>query len=273
LAAVEREITLRDYGRVLWSGRWVLLVAAVAAGLVGLIVSLVRETRYTATSTVYLGLVTTPRTGQPVPTPLTTPLTAQRVLRGDRFIQAAADGAGVGLERVRDGVSFTVDRIPGAAGGNQPVVAQIRYEDRNRPTAIKVVNAYADAVFAFRDADYQKVIEPMHARVEDLETRSREIRADLGRLRGRSDVTSAVLLTSLQQELGTLLDHLDEANVDLAKTRVIEAPYIVSRATSASSSARPGQRVRTVVFAILIGLILGAIVVFIWRGGARREDA
>jgi uncharacterized protein involved in exopolysaccharide biosynthesis len=40
---VEREITLRDYGRVLWSGRWVLLVAAVVSALVGLLVSLARR--------------------------------------------------------------------------------------------------------------------------------------------------------------------------------------------------------------------------------------
>ena len=38
-------------------------------------------------------------------------------------------------ERVRDGMSFTVDRIPGAVGGNQPVVAQIRYADTDRGIA------------------------------------------------------------------------------------------------------------------------------------------
>lgn len=268
---MEGEITLRDYGRVLWSGRWVLLVAAVAAGLVGLFASLVRETRYSAGSTVYMGLVTTPRTGQPVSTPFTTPLTAQRVLRGDRFIQAAADAAGVDAERVRDGMSFTVDRIPGAVGGNQPVVAQIRYADTDRATAIKVVNAYADAVFAFRDGDYQNVLAPLQKRVDDGERRLGELRTSLDRLRGDAPANVA-LLTSLQQELGTLLDDVNESTLDLAKTKVIEAPYIVSEATSASSSARPGQRLRTIVFAVVIGLVLGAIVVFVWRGGPARED-
>lgn len=269
---MEREITLRDYGRVLWSGRWVLLGAAVIAAIVGLVVSLARETRYTANSTVYLGLVTTPRTGQPVPTPLTTPLTAQRVLRGDRFIQAAADAAGVDPERVRDGVSFTVDRIPGAAGGNQPVVAQIHYVDADRATAIEVANAYADAVFAFRDDDYAKTLKPMQQLVDDGQRRVAEIRASLDRLRGSAPANVA-LLTSLQQELGTVQFNLNESTVDLAKTKAIEAPYIVSRATSASSSARPGQRLRTVVFAVIIGLILGAIVVFVWKGSPREGDA
>ena len=60
---MEKEITLGDYGRVLWSGRWVVLIAAVGALLVGLVVSLARETTYTSSSIVYMGLVTTARTG------------------------------------------------------------------------------------------------------------------------------------------------------------------------------------------------------------------
>ncbi len=270
---MEREITLRDYGRVLWAGRWVLLAAAVIAGVIGLIVSVTRETRYTASSSVYLGLVTAPRTGQPVPTPLTTPLTAQRVLRGDRFIQSAADAAGIDAERVRDGVTFTVDRIPGAAGGNQPVVASIRYRDRDRATAVRVVNAYADAVLAFRMADVKTVVDIYQKRVDDGERRMDQIEATLDRLRRQDAAGNAALLTSLQQEIGYLGTILNEATLDLAKTKIIESPYIVSQATSASSSARPGQRVRTVVFAVILGLIVGAIVTFAWRGSPAGRDA
>ena len=86
---MEKEITLGDYGRVLWSGRWLLLAAAVGAALVGLVTSLARHTDYTSSSIVYMGLVTTARTGVPVSTPFTTPATAQKALSADKFIHKA----------------------------------------------------------------------------------------------------------------------------------------------------------------------------------------
>jgi uncharacterized protein involved in exopolysaccharide biosynthesis len=268
---VEREITLRDYGRVLWAGRWVLLVAAVGAALVGLVVSLVRETQYTASSIVYLGLATTAGTGVPVSTPLTTPATAQKVLAGDEFIQTAADAAGVDAERVRDGVRFSVERIPGAVGGNQPTVATITYRDRDRPTAIRVTNAYADGVFGFVEDNYKGVVGAYQATVDHRDRRIDQIAASLDRLRGQA-TANATLLVSLQQELATVQFSADEATIALEKTKVIEQPRLISRATSASSSARPGQRLRSVVFGAILGLILGVIVTFIWRGSPAGRD-
>ena len=73
-------------------------------------------------------------------------------------------------------------------------------------------------------------------------------------------------LVSLQQELATLQERADEAILVLEKTKQIEQPYIISEATAAASSARPGQRLRTIIFGTVLGLILGAIVTFVWRG-------
>jgi uncharacterized protein involved in exopolysaccharide biosynthesis len=271
---VEREITLRDYGRVLWSGRWVLLVAAVGAALIGLLVSLTRETQYTSSSIVYLGLATTAGTGVPVSTPLTTPATAQKVLAADEFIQRAADASDVDPERVRDGVSFSVERIPGAVGGNQPTVATITYRDGDRPTSIRVTNAYADGVFAYVEDYYKGVFDSYQTTVDHRDKRIEEITASLNRLRAQAN-PNATLLASLQQELATVQFSADEATVALAKTKQIEQPRLISKATSASSSARPGQRLRSVVFGAILGLILGAVVVFIWKGSptGRADDA
>jgi uncharacterized protein involved in exopolysaccharide biosynthesis len=271
---VEREITLRDYGRVLWSGRWVLLVAAVGAALIGLLVSLARETEYTSSSIVYLGLATTAGTGVPVSTPFTTPATAQKVLAADEFIQRAADASGVDPERVRDGVSFSVERIPGAVGGNQPTVATITYTDPDRPTSIKVTNAYADGVFGYVEDYYKGVFDAYRTTVENRDRRIAEITSSLNRLRAQANPNDT-LLVSLQQELATVQFSADEATVALAKTKQIEQPRLISKATSASSSARPGQRLRSVVFGAILGLILGAIVVFIWKGSptGRADDA
>jgi len=262
---VEKEITLGDYGRVLWSGRWVVLIAAVGALLVGLVVSLARETTYTSSSIVYMGLVTTARTGVPVSTPFTTPATAQKALAADRFVQATADSADVDFNRVKDGIAFVVERVPGAVGGNQPTVATIRYTDRDRPTAIRVTNAYAKSVFTVVQGFYQGVLDVEQQIVDRSNARMAVIEKSLDTLRAQNPAASTSLV-SLQQELVTLQQRADEAILVLAKTKQIEQPYIISEATSAASSARPGQRLRTIVFGTVLGLILGAIVTFIWRG-------
>lgn len=263
---MEKEITLGDYGRVLWKGRWLILAAAVGAALIGLVTSLTRETTYRSSGLVYLGVVTTARTGNVVPSPLTTPSTAQKALAADRFVQAAADNAGVEFDRVKDGVSFVVERVPGAAGGNQPTVATIRYTDADRATAIKVTNAYVDGVLAEVERFYEDVLTAQEQIVDRGTERITQIQRSLDALRAQNTPASAIPLISLQQEYATLQESVDEATLVLAKTRQIEQPSIISKATSAASSARPGQRLRTVVFGAILGLIVGAIVTFVWRG-------
>lgn len=263
---MEKEITLGDYGRVLWKGRWLVLGAAVAAALVGLVTSLARETTYRSSSLVYLGVVTTARTGNVVPSPLTTPSTAQKALAADKFVQAAADGADVEFDRVKDGVTFLVERVPGAAGGNQPTVATIRYNDSDRATAIAVANAYSDGVLAEVRRFYDDVLTAQEQIVQRGTARITQIQRSLDALRAQDAPAASPALISLQQEYATLQESLDEATLVLAKTRQIEQPYLISKATSAASSARPGERLRTVVFGAILGLIIGAIATFVWRG-------
>ena len=263
---MEKEITLGDYGRVLWSGRWLLLAAAVGAALVGLVTSLARQTDYTSSSTVYMGLVTTAKTGVPVSTPFTTPATAQKALSADKFIQKAADSTGVAFDRVRNGISFTVERVAGAVGGNQPTVATIRYSDRDRATAIKVVNAYAQVVFTEVQGFYKGVLDAEQQIVDHGNARIATVQKTLDALRGQNTPATSTPLISLQQELATLQQSVDDAVLILAKTVQIEQPLVISKATSATSSARPGQRLRTIIFGAVLGLLLGAIVTFIWRG-------
>ena len=268
---MEREITLKDYGRVLWTGRWVLLAAAVGAGLVGLLTSLVRETTYTASSIMYLGLQLTPNSNVPVPTPFTTPVTAQKALRADTFMTQAATAANVDVERVRSGIDFTVERIPGAAGGTQPTVATIHYTDTKRATAITVANAYADAVFATVNGRYTREIGAIKTLVDSGRDRVKAIQESLDRLRAQGAAAPATVLSSLTQELSIVQLQADENAVLLAKTESISAPQIISKAESASSSAAPGRRLRSVIFGVILGLILGAIATFIWRGSPASE--
>lgn len=262
---MEQEITLRDYGRVLWSGRWVLVVAAVGAALVALVVGIARETTHTASSLVYMGLATAAGSGTPVSTPITTPSTAQKILAGDEFVQRAAEATGVDFDRIRDGMSFSVERVPGAVGGNQPTVATIRFTDTDRDTAIAVTNAYAEGVFDFVNENYEKVLGSWQRKVTNGEERIRQIQQTLDGLRARGGQDETVIF-SLQQELGTVQFNTDEALLGLAKTEQIERGYIVSKAASATSSTSAGQLLRRVIFGLILGTIIGIVVVFVWRG-------
>lgn len=271
---MEKEITLADYGRVLWRGKWVLLVAALGAAAIALITSLARETTYTSSSIVYMGLATTARTGVPVSTPYTTPATAQRAILSDEFIDGAARATGVDRDRIKDGIAVSVERVPGAAGGNQPTVATLRYSDSDRDTAIRVTNAYADTVFGKVQGFYEEVLAAQERISTRGEERIAQIQRTLDRLRaqGQGDSPNAV---SLQQELATVQLSADEAALNLAKTRQIEQPQVISQASTAVSSSRPGELIRTVIFGAFLGLILGAIITFIWLGSpaGRAADA
>jgi uncharacterized protein involved in exopolysaccharide biosynthesis len=271
---VEKEITLGDYGRVLWSGRWIILIAAVGAALIGLVASLARHATYTSSSIIYMGLVTSPKSGSVVPSPITTPTTALKALKADTFIQTAADAAGVPFARVKDGVSFAVERVAGAVGGNLPTVVTVQFTDRNRATAIRVANAYADGVFKYAQSGYGVVTKAEQDIVDHGTTRIAQIEKTLDALRRQSTPVTSVSLVSLQREMATLQQSVDDAALVLATNTLVQQPSIVSKATSASSSAAPGQRLRAVLFGAILGLVLGAIVTFVWRGspaGRARE--
>lgn len=263
---MERETTLRDYARILWSGRWLLLAATVAAALIGLLISATSETRYTAQALVYMGLATTAGTGQPVSTPLTTPVTAQKMIRADRFVEAAADAGKIDTERARDGVAVTVERIPGAAGGNQPTIATLRYTDTDRATAVTVVNGYAQAVFGYANDNFTNVVKGYEKLVADGQARIDQIGASLDRLRAQGEGTSAVAAVLLQNELATRLIDQDENALRLAKAKQIETPSVITTATSASASRTAGAVLRATIFGAILGLIAGALAVFVWKG-------
>jgi LPS O-antigen subunit length determinant protein (WzzB/FepE family) len=270
---LDKELSLRDYGRVLWSGRRIIAICALVAALAGLVLSLTRTTTYSATSRVFLGQVTTP-TGQPVLTPDTNPTTAPDTLGGDDVIAKVAAATGVEAKRIRDGISFTVPRSPGAQAGNQPAVATITFVDEDRREARDVVNAYADEVLKEAQAKVATVQTVLQDGIDDGEGRLRSIEqsvrsAEVGLRQAGSEEARATyrsLLFASQQRLYDVLKDISDLKVALAKSNQYEEPRLISRSDSSSSSATLVARLRTVILAFLIGLIVGIVIVFVWRG-------
>ncbi len=263
-----RDVTLRDYFRVFAAGRWALIIGAVSVALIALVVSLTRPVKYSAESLVYMGIQTN-SSGQPMSTPWTTPVTAVRTLKGDEMVAGTAERSGIKLQRVRDGISATVDRVPGAAGGNQPTVAILTFTDKNKKTAISGANAYAETALGAVQGTYDRILTAWKTQEKDARARVAQSQADINRLSRQGGSDSA--LVALQ---GNLQDNLRAANdaVIGAATQQQFAPSIVSRAETVSASSTPRSRIITTLFGAFIGLVLGAIVALVWKGSPAEAD-
>jgi uncharacterized protein involved in exopolysaccharide biosynthesis len=270
---VDREITLRDYGRVLWSGRWLIVATTLIAALVGLLLTFLTTTTYTAKAELYLGQATSV-SGTPVSTPTTNPATAPSALTGDRLVLQVAKDLGVPPKRVRKGVSLTAPRAPGGSVGNQPTVATITFKDESRDLARRGANAYAAAVLEQAKASSAELVTTYEQAVTEAQADVARLQAELAGYRkelvqdpgGDRGLALQTALFSAQSQLSLSQTELSEQQLNLVKERQIGQPAIISLAESPASSSSLPNRARTVILAAVIGLIVGVIVTFVWRG-------
>lgn len=265
------EITLQDYGRVVWAGRRIILVCIVVAAIIGLALTFIRTTTYSASSQVYLGQATT-LSGTPLTTPQTNPTIAPVVLEGDAIVEPVAESAGISPSRVRSGVSLESPRAPGSAG-NLPTLIKVTFVDRDREIAKEVANLYAEQIrtanaepFEVGLATYQEQRARAQADIEQLSGQVDQLRTQLVSAAGTPQgpgLQTALVIAS--QQLAESRSDLENAELAIAKARQLEEPQIVTVAVNPSSSSGGPQRIRTVVFAALLGALVGLILVFIWR--------
>lgn len=281
---MDREITLRDYGRVLWSGRWLVLATTLAALVVALLLTVAKTTTYTARSSVYLGQATTP-SGQPVATGLTSPVSAAAVLGADEFAKATGEKVGLGgddaaITRVRDAVSFTIARAAGNAGVNQPTIATVVATDRSRKLAREMANAYAETVQARAASFVQPQVDIRADQLRRLETRRRDLadqattyRRLLANASSDRAVGLAAVLQNITSEQYIVANDISQNLLDAEKAKQIELPSILTRAVSATSSGGARNRLQRAIFGAIIGAILGMIATLVWKGGPTGREA
>ena len=271
---MEREITFRDYGRVLWGGRWLILAATVIAALVGLILTFVTETAYVATSEVYLGQATT-ISGTPVSTPTTNPATAPTALTGDNLVTQVARELDVSPSRVRDGVEVTAPRAPGGAVGNQPTIATVTFTDESRDVARRRrEDLYAEEAILEQAREssaeivdtYEEAVARSSAQVDRLEE-ARGLpppaRPEPGR---RAADPPPVAHVERRPTAPGGLHQARGQRLNLVKERQYGQPDARLPGRSPNSSSSLPNRARTVLLAAVIGFIVGVIVVFVWQG-------
>lgn len=268
---MEREITLRDYGRVIWSGRWLILTAVVIAALVGLALSFATTTKYSAKAELFVGQATSV-SGTPVSTPGTNPSLAPIVLTGDNLVGRVAKEVGVTPARIRKGVELTAPKAPGGSVGNLPTVVTITFVDTKREVAKDAVNAYAQAIYAQAKENSAGVLTTFDQAVSTGEATVRRLQAQIAGYERQLPTATGDKLLALTTLLNSSGQQLQIATTDLSSQQLNRAkelqfqPEIISLATSPSSSGGVPNRLRSVVLAGLIGLLVGIIVTFVWRG-------
>ena len=269
---MDREITLRAYGRVIWSGRWLILAAAAAAAIVGLAISLATTTTYRAKAELFVGQATSV-SGTPISTPGTNPALVPIVLTGDNLIARVAKEVGVPPSRIRKGVDLTAPRAPGGSVGNLPTVITVTFTDRSRDVARRAANAYAQAILAQAKEGFASIIGTYEAAVGDAEANITRLQAEISSYQrqltanpsGDRLLVLQALLNSSGQQLQTATIELSSQRLNRVKEQQFQ-PDLISLATNPSSSGSVPNRLRSVILAGIIGLLVGVIVTFVWRG-------
>lgn len=285
---MDREITLREYGRVIWSGRWIIVVAAVATALVGMLFSLTSTTTHTANAEVVLGVATTTN-GTPLSTAFTNPGTAATVLLSDALITNAAEQLGVETGVVRSAVTLRAPRVAGGAAGNQPTLITVTWTGDDADLAVRGVNTYAQTIenFMLEQSQavfdtYNETVTRANGDVQRLKTEVERYRTALRQALARGEAATSdtilvqTLLGSAQGQLSNAQALLASQEIALRKAEQVELPRIISEATDATSSGGVRGVARTVIVAGAVGALLGIIITFIWKGSpagrARREE-
>jgi uncharacterized protein involved in exopolysaccharide biosynthesis len=261
--ASDREITLGDIGGTIWRGKWYVVLAAVLGGVIGLLLTFTGATRYTASSQVYLGQATT-MMGNLAQTAGTNPLTAATILQGDAIVDEVAAKTGLTRGQVRSDSDISVSRAPGTTNTNQPAIALITARTDSRDGSIALANTYADVALGGANTGYAVVLKTLEGQVR---TGQAAVARLAGQLKGAG--ANQALVAS---QLATQETNLATAQLQLARVQQIEAPAVVSKATSAASSSSSRNRVRTIIIGALIGLLLGLVVALV-IGGTRRRGA
>jgi LPS O-antigen subunit length determinant protein (WzzB/FepE family) len=272
---VDREITIRDYLKVAWSGRWLILTTTIVGIIVGLVVSIAHHGSYSAVARVGLGQPTSVQGN-----PLSSPLTSAQTAAGSLDVTALADQTAAALRvppsAVRGHVRVAVP--PGVtATVAAPPVVQISGSNASANKAVLITNAFA-----------QQVVQSTGAQVlaseRALETQARQAHVQEHLLAGRiaalqgsaaANPSDAVALATDTQLLTTAQTNAANAELTLAQVQTTGAPRVLVQAYSASTTNTAPKRLQSVVLAGLIGFLVGLIATFIWRGSqaARAKNA
>ncbi len=270
---MDREITFRDYLRVAWSGRWLILVTTVLGIIVGAIVSVAHHTAYSATARVGLGQPTSAQ-GVPLQSPFTSSQTVGQAIDVTGLDDQTAQALGLPQSDVRGHVhvSTPVGVSPTIVA---PPVVIISASNAHPAAAINIANTFANQLIQTTGAQVAQIEQTLTKEIAQAQAQQQQLAARIAALQagGASNPGDAVALATDTQLLSTAQTTAANAQLALAQARATEAPQLLAQAYSASSSNTAPKRAQSIALAGLIGFLLGLIATFIWRGSPAARAA
>jgi len=270
---VDREITIRDYLKVAWSGRWLILAATVLGLIIGAIVSIAHLTAYSATARVGLGQPTSVQ-GVPLQSPYTSSQTVASAIDVTGLADQTAQALGLPQSTVRGHVHISTP-IGVSPTIVAPPVVIISASNAHPTTAINIANAFANQLIQTAGAQVAQVEQTLTTQAVQALAQQRQLTARITALQagGASNPGDAVALATDTQLLSSAQTNAANAQLALAQARATEAPQLLAQAYSASSSNTAPKRLQSIALAGLIGFLLGLIATFIWRGSPAARAA
>jgi capsular polysaccharide biosynthesis protein len=270
---VDREITIRDYLKVAWSGRWLILATTVIGIIIGVVVSIAHNAAYSATARVGLGQPTSVQ-GVPLQSPFTSSQTVASAIDVTGLADQTALVLGIPPSEVRGHVhvSTPIGVSPTIVA---PPVVIIAASNAHANTAISIANGFANQLVQSTGTQVVQVERTLTSQAAQALVQQHQLSARIAALQsgGSSNPGDAVALATDTQLLGTAQTNAANAQLALAQVRATEAPQILAQAYSATSSNTAPKRLQSIVLAGLIGFLLGLIATFIWRGSPAARAA
>ena len=232
---------LRDYLRILHRRKKVMLLTAGAVLVLALVPALLQDPVYEGRAQVLLKTGNSEsvfdRTGERVD--------ASRMVDTELLVLRSSP--------VREAVQRELGTVPKVAGASlgQVDAIEIRAQDRHPPRAAAITNAYAAAYINFRRTQA----------VDDLLAAASQIQDKINQLQPQIEATAdGSQKAALIEQQSVFKQRLDQLQVDAAlKTG---GAQLITPAAIPSSPVAP-QPLRTGVFALTVGLILGVGLAFL----------
>jgi capsular polysaccharide biosynthesis protein len=270
---VDREITIRDYLKVAWSGRWLIIATTVLGIIVGVVVSVAHQAAYSATARVGLGQPTSVQ-GVPLQSPFTSSQTVASAIDVTGLANQTAQALGLPQSAVRGHVhvSTPIGVSPTIVA---PPVVIIAASNAHANTAISIANAFANQLVQSTGTQVIQVERTLTDQAAQALAQQHQLTARIAALQsgGSSNPGDAVALATDTQLLSTAQTNAANAQLALAQVRATEAPQLLAQAYSATSSNTAPKRLQSIALAGLIGFLLGLIATFIWRGSPAARAA
>jgi capsular polysaccharide biosynthesis protein len=270
---VDREITIRDYLKVAWSGRWLIIATTVLGIIVGVVVSVAHQAAYSATARVGLGQPTSVQ-GVPLQSPFTSSQTVASAIDVTGLANQTAQALGLPQSAVRGHVhvSTPIGVSPTIVA---PPVVIIAASNAHAHSAISIANAFANQLVQSTGTQVIQVERTLTDQAAQALAQQHQLTARIAALQsgGSSNPGDAVALATDTQLLSTAQTNAANAQLALAQVRATEAPQLLAQAYSATSSNTAPKRLQSIALAGLIGFLLGLIATFIWRGSPAARAA